>query len=101
MSKKRNREIPANKNAHIVTRVDRTGKIRTETARRDIGEFDIAVSTNPNTGSTQVFFDRNGRENGFRYGETLRLSGREARTLFIALQRHYDKQGVPALSPAF
>jgi hypothetical protein len=99
MAKRRNPDT--NKNAHIVTRIDRTGKIRTETSRRDRGEFDIAVSTDPNSGRTQVFFDRYGREQGFRYGETLRLSGREARTLFIALQRHYDKQGVPALSPAF
>lgn len=99
MGKKR--QPDTNKNAHIITRVDRTGKIRTETARRDEGEFDIAVSTNPQTGKTQVFFDRYGRNDGFRYGETLRLSGREARTLFIALQRHYDAEGVPALSPAF
>lgn len=99
MGKKR---IPdTNKNAHIVTRTDRTGKIRTETARRDDGEFDVAISTNPQTGATQVFFDQYGRERGFRKGETLRLNGREARTLFIALQRHYEREGVPALSPAF
>jgi len=98
MSRKRN--VPAsNKNAHIINRVDRTGKVRTETVRRDDGEFDIAVTTNPNTGATQVFFDRFGRDNGFRNGETLRLDGREARTLFIALQRHYDRTDKPALSP--
>jgi len=99
MGKKR--QPDTNKNSRIITRIDRTGKIRTETARRDEGEFDVAVTTNPSTGATQVFFDRDGRDVGFRYGETLRLNGREARTLFIALQRHYDGQGVPALSPAF
>jgi len=99
MGKKRNPDT--NKNAHIITRVDRTGKIRTETARRDDGEFDIAVSTNPVTGKTQVFFDRDGRERGFRKGETLRLSGREARTLFIALSRHFQNTETPSLSPAF
>lgn len=99
MGKKRTPQT--NKNAHIITRVDRTGKIRTETARRDRGELDIAVTTDPRTGATQVFFDQDGRDLGFRYGESLRLNGREARTLFIALQRHYDAEGVPALSPAF
>ena len=99
MAKRRNPDT--NKNAHIITRTDRTGKVRTETARRDRGEFDIAVSTNPLTGRTQVFFDRYGRDNGYRYGESFRLTGREARTLFIALQRHFDREGVPALSPAF
>lgn len=99
MGKKRTPET--NKNAHIVTRVDRTGKIRTETRRRDRGELDIAISTNPQTGRTQVFFDLAGRDVGFRFGEDLRLNGREARTLFIALQRHFEAEGVPALSPAF
>ena len=98
MSKRRNPDT--NKNAHIITRTDRTGKIRTETVRRDDG-FDFTVSTDPKAGSTQVFFDRNGREEGYKFGETLRLNGREARTLFIALQRHFINTEIPSLSPSF
>ena len=95
----RKRIVPANKNAHIVNRVDRTGKVRTETARRDDGEFDVAVTTNPNTGATRLFFDRYGREGNFGGRASFELDGRQARTLFIALQRHYDRTDKPALSP--
>jgi hypothetical protein len=96
MSKK-NRTY-ANKNARIVTRVDRTGKLRTETTRRDEGEFDLAVTTDPKTGVTQAFFDLEGRNGNFGGLETLRLNGRQVRTLFIALQRHYDCAGIPSPS---
>ena len=95
MSRKR-RAIPTNKNAHIINRIDRTGKIRTETARRDSGEFDVAVSTNPRTGATRLFFDAEGRDGNFGGLATLTLNGRQARTLFLALQKHYDEAGVPA-----
>lgn len=95
MNRKR-RAIPTNKNAHIISRVDRTGKIRTETVRRDANEFDVAVSTNPRTGATRVFFDSEGREGNFGGLASLTLNGRQARTLFLALQKHYDEAGVPA-----
>lgn len=98
MSRKRTREIPANKNAHIINRVDRTGKVRTETVRRDPYEFDVAVSTNPRTGATRLFFDERGREGNFGGYASFELDGRQARTLFIALQKHYDQTGVPALA---
>jgi hypothetical protein len=95
MSRKR-RVIPTNKNAHIISRVDRTGKIRTETVRRDANELDVAVSTNPRTGATRVFFDAEGREGNFGGFASLTLNGRQARTLFLTLQKHYDEAGVPA-----
>jgi hypothetical protein len=95
MSRKR-RVIPTNKNAHIISRVDRTGKIRTETVRRDANELDVAVSTNPRTGATRVFFDAEGREGNFGGLASLTLNGRQARTLFLTLQKHYDEAGVPA-----
>jgi hypothetical protein len=97
MSTKRNRSIPTNKNAHIINRTDRTGKIRTETVRRDVAEFDIAVSTNPSTGATRLYFDRYGREGNFGGHATFQLNGRQARTLFITLQKHFAETGVPAI----
>jgi len=78
-----------NKNSHIITRTDRTGKVRTETTRRDRNRLDVAVSTDPKTGKTRVFLDSFGRDGHFGGLATFELSGREARTLFIALQRHY------------
>ncbi len=98
MSKKRNRRYtPTNKNAHIVNRIDRTGKVRTETARRDNGQLDVAVSTDPRTGATRLFFDENGREGNFGGFASLQLDGRQARTLFLTLQKHYETTGVPAI----
>lgn len=96
---RKNRKVIAttNKNAHIVSRTDRTGKVRTETSRRDNGELDIAVSTNPTTGATRVFFDRVGREQTIPYAD-MELNGRQARTLFIALQKHFDVVGSPSWS---
>jgi hypothetical protein len=98
MSKKQTRPITTNKNAHIESRTDRTGKVRTETVRRDPYEFDVAVSTNPRTGATRLFFDEAGREGQFGGYASFELDGRQARTLFIALQKHYDETGVPALT---
>ena len=95
MSKK-NKSVPTNKNAHIAQRLDRTGKFRTETTRRDNGELDVAISTTGRTGSTRVFLDLNGRDRTIPFAD-LELSGRQARTLFIALQKHFDATGVPAL----
>ncbi len=98
MNRKRNQSITTNKNAHIINRTDRTGKIRTETVRRDESEFDVAVSTNPSTRSTRLYFDRYGREGNFGGHATFQLNGRQARTLFIALQKHYNETGIPALT---
>lgn len=70
-----------NKNARIRTRVTRNGKQRTETHRRDSG-VSIAASTATSSNSTNVFID-------FPTGESVCLSGREARTLYRVLQAHY------------
>lgn len=89
----RNR-INTNKNAIVRTRRDRTGKLRTETARRDDGQLDVAISTDERNNSTKVFIDLDGRNQGsFSYGADLTLNGRQARTLLIALQKHFATQG--------
>jgi hypothetical protein len=96
MSKKQ-RIIASNKNSRVINRTDKLGNIRTETVRRDVGDLDVAVSTSPSTGSTRLYLDRFGREGNFGGRATMTLNGRQARTLFIALYRHFRNAGVPAL----
>jgi hypothetical protein len=80
-----------NKNAIVRTRFDRTGKLRTETALRDDGEFDVAISTDLRNNSTRVFIDSEGRDGNFLY-PSLELNGRQARTLYRVLSRHFLAQ---------
>jgi len=86
----------ANKNSRVINRIDRTGKVRTETSRRDDGALDIALSTNLRDGSTRLFIDTDGRNIAHAEGSVLSLDGRQARTLFVALQRHFGTVGVPS-----
>lgn len=81
----------SNRNAIVRTRTDRTGKLRTETARRDDG-LDIAVSTDTRNNSTRVFIDFYGREGSFPTADVT-LNGRQARTLFRALAKHFAASG--------
>ena len=76
-----------NRNARIATRIDRTGKLRTETQRRDEGSVLMAVSTDQRDNSTNLFIDFPGFEGN------VRLSGREARSLYRLLRKHYGKAG--------
>jgi hypothetical protein len=81
-----------NQHAHVRTRIDRTGKLRTETAGRDRG-IDVAITTNQRNNSTRVFIDINGRKS-YNFGSAdIELGGREAWTLFRALAKHFDAQG--------
>ena len=82
----------SNKNSRVNSRIDRTGKLRTETARRDSGALDIAITTDERNNSTRVFVDRAGRDASLP-SATLELSGREARTLYLALAKHFAAQG--------
>jgi len=75
-----------NKNAIIRSRVDRTGKLRTETARRDDG-FNAAMTTDTRNDSTRFFIDLD--------QQTVEFSGREARTLYRLLHNHYKFTGKP------
>lgn len=75
-----------NHNATITSRFDRNGKLRTETTRRDDGQLEIAVSTNPQTDTTLLFVDTPA-------GQTLKFDGRGARTLYRILQKHYQFAG--------
>ncbi len=82
MAQRKNKKVQtANHNSTIVTRQDRTGKFRTETTRRDSG-ITVAVSTNPQSDSTMLYVDAPN-------GESFRFDGREARTIYRALQKHY------------
>lgn len=76
-----------NRNARISTRIDRTGKLRTETQRRDEGSILMAVSTDQRDNATNLFIDFPGFEGN------VRLSGREARSLYRLLRKHYGKAG--------
>jgi hypothetical protein len=81
MAQQKHTQQAANRNSTIVTRRDRNGKFRTETAGRDSG-ISVAVSTNSTTDSTILFVDSYD-------GKSLRFDGREARTIYRALQKHY------------
>jgi hypothetical protein len=88
MKTHRNRKfVTQNRNAVIRTREDRTGKTRTETARRDDSTISVAISTNPKTDSTRMFVDFPNR------GGAVEFSGSEARTLYRLLQKHYSETG--------
>ena len=75
-----------NRNARISTRVDRTGKLRTETQRRDTGTVTMAVSTD-RFNSTNLFIDFPG------FDGNIHLNGREARSLYRLLRKHYGRAG--------
>ena len=75
--------VPQNRSASIRTRSDSRGKLRTETCRRDEDTVAVAVSTNPKTEATRLFIDT-------PEGETYSFDGRTARTLYRALQKHYQ-----------
>ena len=85
----RDRYYDSNRNARISSRIDRTGKLRTETQRRDDGAVKMAVSTDQKTNSTRLFLDLEGS-----VGDgSVTLSGREARSLYRLLRKHYGKTG--------
>jgi len=87
MTRRKNRRTQStNHNATITSRFDRNGKLRTETTRRDEGQLEIAVSTNPQTDATLLFVDT-------PTGQTVKFDGRAARTLYRTLQKHYQFAG--------
>lgn len=86
----KNTTFSLNKNAIIASRIDRSGKLRTETQRRDAGTLDFAVSTDEHNNSTRLFIDGIYADNG-----TIALSGHEARSLYRLLRKHYRFAGKP------
>jgi len=84
MSKTKNNDVVSqNRSASIRTREDRRGNFRTETFRRSDNSVNIAVSTNPKVDSTTMYVDT-------PEGITYRFDGRTARTIYRALQKHYQ-----------
>ena len=79
--------MATNKNSRIITRMDRKGQLRTETTGRDPGQLDVSITTNRRN-MTRVFIDQHGRDYAAGFS-TIELDGRQARTLFLALQKHY------------
>ena len=80
-----------NKNARIATRIDKTGKLRTETQRRDCDTVRMAVSTDQRLNSTNLFIDFPTYEDtDVRY---VRFNGRQARSLYRLLRKHYGRTG--------
>ncbi len=77
-----NNPLAANRNARIQTRTLRNGNLRTETAGRDSG-IKASVTTSKTGG-------RVGLSMTTEDGLVVRLNGRQARTLFRVLARHYD-----------
>ena len=80
---KKKKVVVQNKNAVIRTRTDKNGNSRTETVRRDGGTVTVAVSTNPRNDSTRLFINT-------PEGNHFKFDGRTARTLYRALQKHYQ-----------
>lgn len=75
-----------NNNSRIYSRTFANGDIKTETINNPSGlHIDIESSRFGKEG-TSVTLGFDGAENRF-----LKLSGREARTLFDALRKHYDQ----------
>ena len=85
MSKNKNSRkiVVRNRSAALRSREDRRGNLRTETYRRDEESVAVAISTDPRNDSTRVFIDN-------LNGESYRFDGRTARTLYRALQKHYQ-----------
>ncbi len=79
------KNVTQNRQAIIVTREDRNGKLRTETSRRDENTTSFAVSTNPTSNSTALFIDT--------VDGGISMSGSEARTLYRLLRKHYKYTG--------
>jgi len=75
--------VVRNRNASIRSREDRRGNLRTETFRRDDSAVSLAITTDPRNDSTRVFIDSPD-------GQSYRFDGRTARTLYRALQKHYQ-----------
>ena len=79
----------ANRNAKIASRIDRTGKVRTETVSRDADSVTMAASFDQRNNRTNVFIDVP-TDSGV---QTIKLDGRRARTLYRLLNKHYNETG--------
>lgn len=74
-----------NRNARLETRTDAFGKTWTETVGRDANTPQMAISTDERANSSKLFIDMAQAK--------FSLTGREARTLYQLLHRHYVMTG--------
>jgi len=72
-----------NRNASIRTRSDQSGNVVTDTVGRDDGTINVSILTNSKTDSTTLVVDTT-------VGASYKFDGRTARTLYRALQKHYQ-----------
>ncbi len=72
-------------NSKIKTRETRSGKIRTDINRDYESPVNFSAATRPESNSTSVYINSG--------TSTMRLTGREARSLYRLLQRHYQALG--------
>lgn len=81
---KRSRRSQSNRNSRIITKNSNSSDLArtTFTSRRDEGTLNAVAVTDSSNSSAFVLS---------RAGTTLELNGHEARTLFLTLQKHYDR----------
>ena len=81
-TRKYNRNIEQNYNSRIVTGDLKVGRgVRTNTRGRDVGSMNVSIVTRPVGGTTCKIFDGS---------YLLNLNGREARTLWLTLDKHFS-----------
>jgi len=86
MSTRKKNTYNMNHSARIVTREDRFGKLRTETKGRDDYSLNMAITTDQKVNRTKLFIDDVD-------GTSHQFDGRQARSLYRLLQRHYRETG--------
>jgi len=76
------RTVDQNYNSRIVTGDLKIGRgVRTNTRGRDVGSMNVSIVTRPVGGTTCKIFDGS---------YLLNLNGREARTLWLTLDKHFS-----------
>lgn len=80
----------ANVNARIASRPTKNNKLRTETQNRE-DNFSVAMTTDKSSHASELFIDFDG--GNIDGGQTVRLSGSRARTLYRILTKHFKYTG--------
>lgn len=83
MSKYNDRKSQSNRNSRIVSELSDTSYLArtTFTKGRDVGSLNVVAVTDSSNASALVLS---------KAGTTVELNGHEARTVYLALQKHYQ-----------